>query len=184
MKSTTDTPGFSTQPPAWERGVSVTQTQASLIFRARSGLEQRQSIRHRPTWKLDYTAVLPSAAVARARRATTYAEMTKAHWLPWWPDEFAAAGTAPTGAGSLILTQDPGDDQFLPGEYLAFDAEPIEFRPITARSGRTLTLGGTGTAHTAGTRLWPAKLCIRTRGEVRRPGAPGNEESHAWQTLQ
>lgn len=177
---------FVTTAPAWEDGCTLEQTMHTDIFRARSGVEQRQGSQGLSKWRMEYTAVLDQTAAA-ARRARALEEVRSPLCVPFWTEKTTTAG--PLSGDSVEITAAETADFFQPGDFVLLSAsgDGIQFREIASRAGSVLTFTPDldAIAYAAGSTVWPCKFCIRTDGGARfdAEGTHAHRETLQFETL-
>lgn len=157
---------FSSQQPAWERGVELIQGMTSTMFTSRAGLEQRQQKRMRGQWSMRYVTFHDRAAAA-TRRTRNRAEIAAPVVVPFWPER-AILSSLVTNTATISRTAT--EDWFVIGDYIFLtDGTDSQFRQITAygisqQALVLLPLVG-AVAFGAGTKVYPCRTCVRERGE-------------------
>lgn len=178
---------FSSQRPAWERGIELVQAQQSRVFTTRSGLEQRQQGRLRSHWTLSFYAYFSQEETA-IREERTRAEMVSAVVVPFWSEQARVASTMTST--SLTITRTATDDWFAVGDYVYIsDGLNGQFRVVSGYgvSLQVLTLA----THPApvifgvGSEVYPCRICSRAGGlvEHRDDSDFALEEDIRYQTL-
>jgi len=163
--TTTNALLFSSQEPAWERGVELALGQSTRVFTSRSGLEQRQQGRMRSQLSLRYSAFFDPAG-KRIREERNRAEIANPVVVPFW-SEAATIGSMTTNAATISRTATP--DWFVIGDYVYItDGTDAQFRII---SGYGVSLQAlqfeamTGSiTFAASSLIYPCRICVRDGG--------------------
>lgn len=162
-------PLFSSQQPAWEYGVELTQGHATRLFTTRAGMEQRQQSRLRSQWRMLYTIHLDGDSLA-TRDARNRAEIAAAVVVPFWPERAIVAAMV---SNSVTISRTATEDWFAVGDYVYLydpDLDVGQFRVVAGYgvSLQQLTLEphGTELIFAAGTQAFPCRLCVRDGGRA------------------
>lgn len=177
---------FSSQEPAWERGVDLMQMMTTSVITSRAGLEQRQQLRHRGQFQISFM-IYHDADSSDARWARNLAETQGGVVVPFWTEEAILA----TMVGNTItISRRSTPDWFTPGDYvLLTDGTQSQFRQISSvgATDQELNLvamtGGIDFADLS--RVIPCRICIREQGasEIGFPGEASGEERVSFVTL-
>lgn len=165
--TTTQTVLFSSQEPAWERGIELTQGQSTRLFTSRAGMEQRQQGRLRSQWRMAYTCIIP-ASQRRTRDLRNRAELVAPVVVPFWPEQTAVAAMV---SNSLTIGRTATEDWFAVGDYLFItNGVDSQFRVVSGYgvSLQQLTLEAITPEIIFGTDavVYPCRLCIREGGQA------------------
>lgn len=158
---------FSSQQPAWEAGVELTQAMTTRLFTSRAGLEQRQQARMRSAWKMKYTIHLDRAALP-TRDARNRAEIATAVVVPLWPERATIAAMT---ADLVTISRTATDDFFSIGDYIYLHDPTTnvgQFRVVTGygvslQALELETLSGT-VVFDPGANAYPCRICSRQGG--------------------
>lgn len=158
---------FSSQPPAWERGVQLVQAHQTRIFTSRSGLEQRQQGRVRSQFNLSFYAYFAQNEVAE-REERMRAELVAPVVVPFWTEQARVVSMTST---SVTITRAATVDWFAAGDYIYLnDGLNGQFRLVTGQGAtdQILTLETTGAPviFGAGSAVYPCRVCSRAAGLV------------------
>jgi len=156
---------FSSQRPAWEKGIEMVQGHATRLFTSRAGLEQRQQGRLRSQWKLSYTCYLDGLE-REERDRRNRAELVAPVVVPFWPEEAIVSAML---SNSVTISRTATDDWFAIGDYIYLtDGTTGQFRVISGYgvSLQQLTLEAVGSEvlFSGGDLVYPCRLCIRDGG--------------------
>jgi hypothetical protein len=159
---TRDAPTRQAIHPDWAAGVTLKQIYSSAVQVSYSGVEQRQTKREKPIYKMAYQRGGLTEAEARRRLQEIRAEYRLPLTVPLWPDGIPLQQTM-TGATAAVLDLNPIDGEWeTPLDlYLWTRALGGEFRSCTVVSGRNLTLDGTGTLYPIGSLVFPCRTMVR-----------------------
>lgn len=165
--TTTATTLFSSQRPAWEKGVELVQGHQTRLFTSRAGLEQRQQSRIRSQWRMRFTCFFDAADRA-AREARNRAELVAPVVVPFWTEE-ALISTMATN--SVTISRTATDDWFAVGDYIYLtDGTVGQFRTVAGYgvSLQQLTLEAISgeVIFSALDLVYPCRLCVRDGGSA------------------
>lgn len=157
--------------PDWSQGVVLDMANQTKIQTATSGLEQRTRTRARPIFRLAYVETGLAASELRARQRRTRSEMSNPLLVPFWTER--ARLISPSTTTAITIDRDPTPDFFATGQHLALETADgaLEFREITAVTGRTITTEAGTLSFTTGAKVYPVRLCRRI------PGNDGHQHS-------
>lgn len=163
-ETTIDEPSRIAILPDWSAGVIQGTRYRTEIQNTRRGMEQRTQHRLRPILTIEYQATKPDGRQALDAIAAT----TRGPFLgPWWPHGIRLQ-TDMTAPGAAVLNSNPiGIEWDRDGwVYLWSRATGGEFRQLTSRDSRNLTLGGTGQLFDAGDLCFPCRVATRVAEEA------------------
>lgn len=163
--TTTQTLLFSSQLPAWERGIELTQGQATRLFTSRAGMEQRQQGRLRSQWRMSYTAIIPKAQ-RRTRDLRNRAELVAPVVVPFWPEQTIISAMT---SNLITIGRTATEDWFAIGDYIYItDGVDAQFRIVSGYgiSLQQLSLEAITGEIVFGTDavVYPCRKCIREGG--------------------
>ena len=160
---TNDTPLQLALEPDWSLGVEFDVQYSTSVNRSWAGRDQSQRNREKGLLGMRYSISGLTPAQAKARIQTLRTESRQPIMGPVWPDGVPTQATiSGVGAVSVQLAQNPVHDwEGIDTVWIWDRANGGEFRTVTAISGRTITLSGTGTAYLAGAFVFPCKVMVR-----------------------